>query len=111
MLSTIPAGSKITRRYYTIPTHYTTGEDFGENWNAVVAAAREQYAAAIENLRESLGGFASEEEIERTAKNAVQVTLRWYITYPDAEGSVDVEVERYTDVTVLRTSADFPVRT
>lgn len=101
--SLIPVGSTIIRRYWTIPTSYTRGDEF-ETWDAAVTEARQRYAEALDRHRRNLTGHGSEEAASALAKRAVQVALRWYITYPDDRGSTDVEVERYKDVTVLRTS-------
>lgn len=98
----VPAGATIDRVYYAIPTYYTIGDEF-ETWNEAVTEAKRRYAEVLAQLTASMGGYATPEEIERTAKTNVNVDLRWHIRYPDG-GGMDTMIERHKDVTVLRTS-------
>lgn len=101
MLSLVPVGSKIARRYYTIPTHYTVGDEF-ESWDAAVVEARGRYETVLAEFIER-GTAPTREGCANVAKAAVQVALRWTIEYPDG-GGLDTEIERFTDVTALRTT-------
>lgn len=102
MLSLVPVGSTIVDRYYTIPTHYTEGDRF-DSWDEAVVEARRRYEAALAQHRERLAGYASDDHMVNLAKNNVKIALRWEIKYPDG-GGLDTEIERFTDVTALRTT-------
>lgn len=111
MLSLIPAGSTIERVYYRVPGHYGYGDDF-DNWDDAVRDAQAKRTALVESLTATMGRYASQEEIERTADVQTVVDLRWVIKYPSGHrvSSTDTVVERTGDVMKLRTSDEIGAR-
>lgn len=112
MLSLIPAGSTIERVYWAVPGLYGQGHEF-DNWDDAVRAAQAKRTALVESLTASLGRYATQEEIERTADVQTVIDLRWVIKYPSGHrvSSTDTVVERTGDVMKLRTSDEVGART
>jgi hypothetical protein len=98
----VRAGAIITRVYYSVPDHYTTGDTF-EDRDAAVTHAQAKHAALVESLTESLGEFSDPEQILANADTQIRVDLRWVIRLPDG-GGLDITVESYRPVWQLRTS-------
>jgi hypothetical protein len=102
-LALVPVGATITRRYYTVPQHHTTGDEF-DTWDDAVRAAQQRRQDLVASLTGTLGGWSAPEDIERTADVQVVVALRWTLRYPDG-GGLDTEVQRHGNVMQLRTHA------
>lgn len=104
-LRMIPEGAVIEETYLAVPGHYgfplARFPNTADGWDEAVTYAQQKKADLVASLTESLGKFATPEQVEEAANVQVRIDLRWKVR--DDKGYTDTVVESYKDVDRLLT--------
>lgn len=100
----VKPGSMIAETYFAVPEGSTIGPKF-PGWDEAVRYAQNRRSTLIEQLTESMAGYATKDYITKTADVQVVIDLRWVIYQPDGS-KLDTVIERFTEVAKLRTRAE-----